>query len=248
MRRLKLGSINKKKDETDLAGKKEAEILRLELAYISIELAPSLLDTLCYSYCHIGILTGPYFKYRTYQDWLNSKYSFGLNESLEAVLKRSKYILFILAGFLLISKFVSFSDPLRESFYDNPLWYRFVYMSLIFTLFRFRFYIAWIFSEYACITSNFGAYPVISKPKPGAGPTNLVDLANAKSNELLDLNFNTVHNIDEYACETETTVKRVLHFWNMSVQWWMANNVYKRIPFKSGGYEYNYTNLCYKYT
>ena len=202
---------------------------------MSIKSSPSLFDCFSYSYCYIGILTGPYFKYRTYIDWVYSKYSVNLRESFKFILNRSKYIVFIIAGFLLISKYVSFSDPLKKDFYENPLWYRLAYMPLIFTLFRFRFYIAWILSEYACIMSNFGAYPIISKPKPGAGPTNLVDLANSKESKL-EINFNSVHNIDEYACETETTVKRVMHFWNMSVQWWMANNVYKRIPFKSLGY------------
>lgn len=140
-----------------------------------------------------------------------------------------------MAAFLILSKYVSFSDPLKDDFYSNPLWYRLAYMPLIFSLFRFRFYIAWIFAENSCITSVFGAYPLVSKPKPGAGPTNFIELANCTSEMLRDLSFKTVHNIDEYSVETETTVKRVLHCWNMTVQWWMANNVYKRIPFKAAG-------------
>ncbi|EPQ16234.1 Lysophospholipid acyltransferase 7 [Myotis brandtii] len=31
---------------------------------------PSLMETLSYSYCYVGILTGPFFRYRTYLDWL----------------------------------------------------------------------------------------------------------------------------------------------------------------------------------
>ncbi len=48
-------------------------------------------------------------------------------------------------------------------------------MILIFYLFRFRFYIAWIFAEISCMTATFAAYPVSSKAKPGAGPTDLVE-------------------------------------------------------------------------
>ena len=44
--------------------------------------------------------------------------------------------------------------------------------------------------------------------------------------------FETVHNIDEYGCETATTVKTVLHHWNMTVQYWMANYIYKRVSLK----------------
>jgi len=46
-------------------------------------------------------------------------------------------------------------------------------MTLVFTLFRFRFYIAWILAEFSCYTAAFGAYPSVSIPKPGIGPTNL---------------------------------------------------------------------------
>ena len=242
MRKIKLFKLEnaQKSDSDDLNAKKEAEIIDLELKYISITKQPSILEMISYQYCYIGILTGPYFKFKTYQDWLNSKYSQNFKNSMLFLLKRNKYTIFILIGFLIISRYVSFSDPLKLSFYDSSIWYRLLYMPLIFTLFRFRFYIAWIFSECSCITSDFGAYPLLSKPKPGAGPTNLIEL---DKNNYDELSFETVHNIDEYNCETEVTVKRVMHYWNMTVQWWMANYVYKRIAFKSAGlFEYFFIN------
>ena len=51
-------------------------------------------------------------------------------------------------------------------------------MVLIFYLFRFRFYIAWIFAEISCMTAAFAAYPTSTKPKPGAGPTDLLEYKN----------------------------------------------------------------------
>ena len=68
-----------------------------------------------------------------------------------------------------------------------------------------------------------------------ASPITFCRLTDNCKNDNNELSFETVHNIDEYYCETEVTVKRVLHYWNMTVQWWMANYVYKRIPFKSAG-------------
>ncbi len=41
-------------------------------------------------------------------------------------------------------------------------------MPLIFTLFRFRFYSAWLLAECMCMSAGFGAYPLASKPKPGS--------------------------------------------------------------------------------
>jgi hypothetical protein len=55
--------------------------------------------------------------------------------------------------------------------------------------------------------------------------------------------FKAVNNINEYACETSLTVKQVLHHWNMTVQFWMANNVYKRVPIKKYGYRYSFLLL-----
>lgn len=141
----RLEELNKKKDDLDVAAKKEAEIIRLELKFVSIHPQPTIFEMAFYCYCHIGILTGPYFKYRTYRDWLYSNYSQSYSSSLKFMYKRSKYTLILLAGFLVLSKFVSFNDPNKDDFYENPLWYRLLYMPLIFTLFRFRFYIAWIF-------------------------------------------------------------------------------------------------------
>ena len=47
-------------------------------------------------------------------------------------------------------------------------------------------------------------------------------------------NFETVHNIDEYGCEFAPTVREGMRSWNMTVQYWLASNVYKRLTVKSG--------------
>ncbi|CAF0735196.1 unnamed protein product [Didymodactylos carnosus] len=139
--------------------------------------------------------------------------------------------------YLLLSTLVSFKDATHDSFYDNPLWYRLVYMSLIFTLFRCRFYSAWLLAESMCITSSFGAYPLKSKPKPGQGPTDLMALKQAYelAPNNIEYDFETVHNIDDYMCETALTVREVLRYWNMTVQYWMATYVYRRIKWKKFG-------------
>lgn len=69
-------------------------------------------------------------------------------------------------------------DVLNEKFYETSFMYRFVTMLLLGMIFRFRFYGAWIIAELSCITATFGAYPTQTNPKPGVGPTNLIEFNN----------------------------------------------------------------------
>lgn len=80
------------------------EQLKLDIEFKSIE--PSLIQTILYSYCYIGILTGPYFKFRTYVDWLNSKNN--RLDSIKFMKRRGRLAPFIIIIFLVLSKFVSF--------------------------------------------------------------------------------------------------------------------------------------------
>ena len=59
----------------------------------------------------------------------------------------------------------------EDAFFENPFWYRLLYMVPMFFIFRMRFYVGWILSECMCFTAALGAYPVATKPKCGTGPT-----------------------------------------------------------------------------
>ena len=101
-------------------------------------------------------------------------------------------------------------------------------MTPVFFNFRMRLYTGFILSECACIMAGLGAYPVKSDPKPGQGPSNLEALEDIT--EVDEMNFETVHNIDEFAAESVTTMREALKSWNMTVQWWLVANVYRRLP------------------
>jgi len=45
--------------------------------------------------------------------------------------------------------------------------------------------------------------------------------------------FSTVHNVDLYGCELAPTVREGMRAWNMTVQYWLATYVYKRLPVKT---------------
>ena len=83
------------------------EKLKLEIEFYSLDPLPSFYGAVCYCYCYIGVLTGPYFKFRTYKDWLVFKNSDNI-DTLWFIYKRGKFAPFIIIGYLLLSKFVSF--------------------------------------------------------------------------------------------------------------------------------------------
>jgi len=45
--------------------------------------------------------------------------------------------------------------------------------------------------------------------------------------------FATVHNLDLYGCELAPTVREGMRAWNMTVQYWLATYVYKRLPLRN---------------
>lgn len=87
--------------------KQKIDKLKLEMEFFSLDPKPKFIESMLYSYCYIGILTGPYFRYRTYKDWLNFKYTENI-DYIDYISKRGKAAPFIIIGFLVLSKFVSF--------------------------------------------------------------------------------------------------------------------------------------------
>ena len=56
------------------------------------------------------------------------------------------------------------------------------------------------------------------------------------SNEKSDVsyNFETVHNIDEWGAESVSTMRKAMKTWNMTVQYWLSDIVYRRVPGPKG--------------
>ena len=90
---------------------------------------------------------------------------------------------------------------LEEDYYETTsIWWRLFYMTPVFFNFRMRLYTGFILSECSCIMAGLGAYPVKSDPKPGQGPSKLEQLTKVTSKD--EMNFEAIHNIDEFAVET----------------------------------------------
>ncbi|XP_013400325.1 lysophospholipid acyltransferase 7 [Lingula anatina] len=221
----------KAKSAEDCQQDAQRQNLALEAEYRNIN--PSLMDIMLYSYCYIGLLTGPYFKYRTYHDMLHNEHTASI-PTWQPLLEKLKVLPVCALLFIVTSMVYPLEYVKTEEFHQRFFLYRLWYMIVTFFIFRMRIYSAWILSEMVCITSALGAYPKDSRPKRGQGPTNLGTLKDLETSaDEVEYDFETIHNISPSGCEMSSTVREGMKSWNMSVQFWLAHFVYSRVPFRS---------------
>lgn len=190
----------------------------------------SLFDYFSYGYCYMGLLTGPFYTFKTYEDML--KRDATKISTVIPALMNLKYLPFIAVPYVFLAKYFPTSFLDSDEYLNHPygIVYQLVVLSPTFTHFRWRFYIGWLLAESMCIMAGLGAYPVQCEARPGAGPTKPLPSEEDKSTEY---NFETVHNINIYNVEAAPTMQRAMKDWNMTIQWWMATYVYKKLPISS---------------
>ncbi|CAH0393007.1 unnamed protein product [Bemisia tabaci] len=199
---------------------------------------PSVADVFHYAFCYIGVLTGPYYKYKTYWDLFYTRHA-EFTPCFEQTIERIKFvplymILFSLSTWLFPLRYVG-----SEEFYrDSSFLYRVLYAYPCFFSYRMRLYVGFILSECVCTMAGLGAYPARTQPKPGKGPTqdfaSLVSLAASSDQAKQEVyNFETVNTVNVWKAESDPTVRGSMRYWNISVQYWLAAYVYHRFPKKS---------------
>ena len=161
--------------QSHLNTKKEDEepfcVVAREVKLWSSPINPSLYDYYSYAYCYCGLMTGPYYTYKTYIAMLNQDGS-KIATVWPALRKMRSLPLFAIPYLLLQTKFPA--HYIGSDAYMNHPWglaHRLLYLVPCFTWFRYRFYIGWMLAEAMCMTLGLGAYPFESEPKPGIGPT-----------------------------------------------------------------------------
>ncbi|VDL97017.1 unnamed protein product [Schistocephalus solidus] len=235
----------------------EYENLQLRLKYKAVFASP--VDLLCYLYSYIGMLTGPYYSYRTFNDMLTGWPTNAPRVSLDPFYRRLQEAPFFGVAYFFSSHFFSISHVRSPDFYDHGFIYRFGYMMIIFFVYRMRIYFAWLMAECACMTAGLGAYPALSKPQVGEGPTDLRTLDDWMKNlepdspdeqtkeESIDLDsvsvdlqeleplddfytFDTVRTVSVWQCEFSPSIREGMKAWNMTVQHWLSKTIYSRCP------------------
>ncbi|PRD23071.1 UNVERIFIED_CONTAM: mboat7 [Trichonephila clavipes] len=191
---------------------------------------PSFIDVFHYAFCIAGVLIGPYYKFRTYWDSFHLPYSSRVC-AIKFLKDRIRIVplyvlLYLIGNYLYPLDFASSPEIMDESF-----WYRVFYMTPSFFNFRMRIYSGFILGECVCIAMGLGAYPKVSNPQPGAGPTNFSALEelDVKNLSSVEYSFETVKNIYEYGSEFWPTIREGIRSWNRTVQFWLATFVYKRL-------------------
>ncbi|KAL4665503.1 hypothetical protein H8959_000001 [Pygathrix nigripes] len=116
----------------------------------------------------------------------------------------------------------------------RPLPARLFYMIHVFFAFRVRFYVAWIAAECGCIAAGFGTYPVAAKARAAGGPTlQCPPPGSPEKAASVEYDYETIRNINCYGTDFCVRVRDGMRYWNMMVQWWLAQYIYKSTPASS---------------
>ncbi|XP_069782955.1 lysophospholipid acyltransferase 7 isoform X5 [Narcine bancroftii] len=168
---------------------------------------------------------GPFYRYKIYQDWLQEG-SLQSIPSLAPMVKCLRLVPLYGVAFLLLSGVFPLEYTRTAAFARAGFPYRLAYTAAIFLVFRLRFYVAWTLAEASCMAAGFGAYPVEAQSRPGNGPT----IQAQPSSDAPEYDYVTIQNIDPYNTDFCASVKDGMKYWNMTVQWWLANYIYRRAP------------------
>ena len=177
---------------------------------------------ICFSYCFLGLFTGPFFRAKTYCDMIDhpnlSKIPFR-----HALIKVIYYLPLYVTVHLLLTKLFPFDFIHDEEYYTHK-WgviFQLAYLVPYCVAFRWRFYIAWTISVASCILAGLGAYPKSAKSRPGIGPTQISE------EEDNSVDYRTVENLEVWEIEKSTMIDGPLQHWNMTVQSFFYYYIYK---------------------
>ncbi|CAH1986299.1 unnamed protein product [Acanthoscelides obtectus] len=192
------------------------------------------LDICCYLFCYCGVLTGPYFTYRTYVDHLHKPYH-KYDDMKGALLEKLTWLPLLITLHLVTNHYWPLYYVETEEFLNRSFFYRYWYIWPSFLIFRSRIYIGLILTEIVCIFAGFGVYPTFTEPKAGHGPTkNFRKLKEMTPEDLKSIayDYETIHCVDVYKADCVPTMREAMKYWNITIQYWLAAYVYKKFPYK----------------
>ncbi|MGH0180491.1 UNVERIFIED_CONTAM: hypothetical protein FKN15_016894 [Acipenser sinensis] len=120
---LKMVSLANEVQAFHLAKKQEVSSFSKSPVIGHISKVPSLYDVLCYSYCYIGIMTGPFYRYQTYEDWLCQRTP-GSIPALTPCVQRLRWVPLYAALFLGVSTIFPLAHVRSEDFLQHHFLYR----------------------------------------------------------------------------------------------------------------------------
>lgn len=192
----------------------------------------SFISMLHYCFNYIGLLTGPYYTFKTFYEYF--EYPFAVNaDCWKATLEKLKWVPVFVVLYLAASYIWPLTYATSDDFYLNRSWlYRLFYVWPTFFMFRMRIYSGIILSECICTNAGFGAYPKELGAKCGHGPLNAVTQEIVEKPEGREYDFQTIENVDIIGVEKCWTFREAMKHWNRCIQYWLAMYIYKQFPSK----------------
>ncbi|CAH2102801.1 unnamed protein product [Euphydryas editha] len=223
-----------KKKETDVP---EAEIKTLKEKDDEFNelINPEFIDLFHYTFNYIGLLTGPYYRYRTFDDYFHLPFSKHV-DCFGFTINTLKIVPLYISLYLAFSNIWPLEYILTEEHNNRHFLYRMMYPWVLFAAFRQRIYSGMTLAESVCTSAGLGAYPVQGRNRTGHGPTvGYLKLKKMSEEEakMTEYDFKTVESMEVWGCETVVTLRDSMKVWNKAVQYWVAMVVYKRFPVKS---------------
>ncbi|XP_013169280.1 PREDICTED: lysophospholipid acyltransferase 7-like [Papilio xuthus] len=195
---------------------------------------PCYADLFHYTFNYVGLLTGPYYRYRTFDDYFHLPFSKYV-DCTGFTINTLKIVPLYVSLYLALSNLWPLEYILSEDHNNRNFLYRMLYPWALFAAFRQRVYSGMTLAESVCTSAGLGAYPVQGRNRTGHGPTvGYLKLKKMSEEEakLVQYDFNTVESMDVWGCETVVTLRDSMKVWNKAVQYWVAMVVYKRFPVK----------------
>ncbi|XP_058715550.1 lysophospholipid acyltransferase 7, partial [Poecile atricapillus] len=225
---LKMVSLACDAQELREAGLKGVTSEETQLMIGSLRRVPSLIDILCYTYCYLGLLTGPFYRLGTHLDWVFSR---SHPPSLRRALLHLRWVPALGAACAQVSGAWPARAALEPGFGARAWPRRLALMVPVFLALRLRLYVGWLCAEAGCVAAGLGAYPRCANARPGRGPTARWEWPH-RCEDLPedDWDFETIRTVDPWGTELGRRFRGGLRRWNMTVQWWLAAYVHRRGP------------------
>ena len=192
-------------------------------------------NVFAYLFCHCGLIMGPFYRYRIYQDWIRFQTNAGELENLNKqcrrlILNKLPLLVAMVLFFLIGNHYFPFESIVinHESGFLNL----FIQTMCTFYTYRARLYIGFILAEICLIANRMGIYPAQLKPMPGIGPT--IDLASTSDD---DHNSKaTIYSAGAIECfssvrdvELTGSIQKSIRNWNGTVQFWLHYYCYRKL-------------------
>jgi lysophospholipid acyltransferase 7 len=193
-----------------------------------------------YTYCHCGLVLGPFFRYRVYSDWLHSApqlYRRNRIQSQTFALIRGKIglVIFLFALMLLNQQLSPMNSLVIDSSSDrfeakncidkwiaNRQFALILNALLAFYLYRARLYFGFLLGEFVCMASSLGAYPTECASLPGHGPK----FEATQSDKPVTIDYIAINTVDGLTAEMTGSIRQSIRNWNLPTQYWLARHVY----------------------